>query len=115
MIRIQCTIKLMKKNDVWDTKINPDGISEEVLTLNDLVWNRGYCCETDDGTWWKVFVTDKIKKGYPIDLSNEEEKETFKGFHDLNLDHYESDGQITFFEPYEEDVYTINELTDILI
>ena len=31
------------------------------------------------------------------------------------VDHYESDGQITFFEPYEEEVYTINELTEILI
>ena len=45
----------------------------------------------------------------------EDDKETFKGFQDLNLDHYESDGQITFFESYEEDFYTINELTDILI
>jgi len=105
----------MKKNDVWNQDINPDGISEEVFVLNDLVWDRGYCCETDEGTWWEVYVTDKIKKGYPIDLSSEDDKETFKGFQDLNLDHYESDGQITFFESYEEEVYTINELTDILI
>ena len=105
----------MKKEDVWNPEINPDGISEEVHTLNELVFDRGYCCETDEGTWWEVFVTDKIKKGYPIDLSNEEDKETFKGFQDLNVDHYKSDGQITFFESYDELTYTINELTEILI
>jgi len=105
----------MKKEDVFNEEINPDGISEEVLTLNNIVFDRGYCCETDEGTWWEVYVTDKIKKGYPINLSDEDHKETFKGFHDLMVDHYESDGQITFFEPYEEEVYTINELTEILI
>ena len=41
----------MKKEDVWNPEINPDGISEEVHTLNELVFDRGYCCETDEGTW----------------------------------------------------------------
>ena len=105
----------MKKNDVWNQDINPDGISEEVFGLTDLVWDRGYGCVTDDGIWYEVYVTDNIKKVYPIDLSNEEDKETFEGFHDLMLDHYESDNQITFFVPNEEEVYTLSELTEILI
>ena len=34
---------------------------------------------------------------------------------DLMLDHYDSDNQITFFVPNEEEVYTLSELTEILI
>ena len=105
----------MKKEDVWNAEINPDGISEEVFGLTDLVLDRGYGCVTDDGIWYEVYVTDNIKKVYPIDLSNEEDKETFEGFHDLMLDHYESDNQITFFVPNEEEVYTLSEFTEILI
>ena len=105
----------MKKDDVSDAEINPDGISQEVSGLTDLVWDRGYSCETDDGIWYEVYVTDSIKKGYPIDLSDEEDKERFEGFHDLMLDHYDSDNQITFFVPNEEEEYTLDELTDILI
>ena len=58
----------------------------------------------------------EIKKYYPkIDLNDEEQKETFGNFHDIMLDHYESDNQITFFVPNDEEQYTLNELTDILI
>ena len=40
---------------------------------------------------------------------------TFGNFHDMMLDHYESDNQITFFVPNDEEQYTLDELTDILI
>ena len=40
---------------------------------------------------------------------------TFGNFHDMMLDHYESDNQITFFVPNNEEQYTLDELTDILI
>ena len=103
----------MKKEDVWNEEVNPDGISSELDGLTDLVWLRGYYCETDDGIWYEVYVNDDLK--YPIDLSDEEDMEVFEGFHDLNLDHYESDNQITFFEPNDEQEYTLDELTDILI
>ena len=42
----------------------------------------------------------------------------FIGYHlavSLLNDKYESDNQITFFVPNDEDQYTLNELTDILI
>ena len=104
---------VMKKEDVWNEEVNPDGISSELDGLTDLVWSRGYYCETDDGIWYEVYVNDDIK--YPIDLSDEEDMEVFEGFHDLNLNHYETDNQITFFEPNDEQEYTLDELTDILI
>ena len=104
---------VMKKEDVWNAEVNPDGISSEIDGLTDLVWSRGYYCETDDGIWYEVYVNDDIK--YPIDLSDEEDMEAFEGFHDLNLNHWESDNQITFFEPNDEQEYTLDELTDILI
>ena len=73
-------------------------------------------CETDDGILYEVYVNDTIKSSYPkIDLSNEDDKETFGGFHDIMLYHYESDNQITFFQPNDEEHYTLDELTDILI
>ena len=46
---------------------------------------------------------------------NEEDKETFGKFSDIFFDHYESDNQITFFVPNDEEQYTLDELTDILI
>ena len=107
----------MKKQDVFNPDINPDFISDPLENINTLVWDRGYSKETDDGVWYEVYVNDQIKKYYPkIDIkNNDEDKQTFGNFSDLMLDHYESDNQITFFEPNGEEQYTLNELTDILI
>ena len=106
----------MKKEDVWNEEVNPDGISETLENLTPDVWNRGYYLETDDGIWYEVYVNDQIKKYYPkIDLEDEEQKETFGKFHEIMLDHYNDDNQITFFVPNNEIQYTLDELTDILI
>ncbi|MDA0871121.1 MAG: hypothetical protein O3B39_05510 [Proteobacteria bacterium] len=106
----------MKKNDIWNENINPDGISDKLENLESEVWDRGYYKETDDGIWYEVYVNDEIKKYYPkIDLKNEEDKETFGKFKDIMLDHYESDNQITFFQPNDEKTYTLDELTEIFI
>ena len=51
----------MKKNDVFDTDINPDGISDEISDLDEDIFDRGYCFETVDGTWYEVFVSENIK------------------------------------------------------
>ena len=107
---------MLKKNDVWNEDINSDGISEPLENLTSDVWDRGYYLKTDDGYWYEVYVNDKIKKYYPkINLSDEEQKETFAKFHDIMLDHYENDNQITFFVPKDEAQYTLDELTNILI
>ena len=107
----------MKKQDVFNEEINPDFISDQLDNLNSHVWDRGYYKETDDGIWYEVYVNDQIKKYYPkIDIkNNEEDKETFAKFSDIFFDHYESDNQITFFVAKDEEQYTLDELTDILI
>ena len=107
----------MKKQDVFNPDINPDFISDPLENINTLVWDRGYYKETDDGVWYEVYVNDQIKKYYPkIDIiNNDEDKQTFGNFSDLMLDHYESDNQITFFVPNDEELYTLDELTNILI
>ena len=107
----------MKKEDVYNDEINPDGISDILDNLTPDVWDRGYYCETDDGIWYEVYGNETIKESYQkIDLINDEiDKETFGGFHDMMLEHYESDNQITFFVPKDEKQYTLDELTDILI
>ena len=77
----------LKKKDVHNEKVNPDGISEPLENLNPDVWDRGYYVETDDGIWYEVYVNDEIKKYYPnIDLSDEEQKETFGKFFNNNDD-----------------------------
>ena len=107
----------MKKQDVFNAEINPDFISDQLDNLNSNVWDRGYYKETDDGIWYEVYVNDQIKKYYPkIDIkNNEEDKETFGKFSDIFFDHYENDNQITFFVSNDEEQYTLDELTDILI
>ena len=107
----------MKKQDVFNPDINPDFISDPLENINTLVWDRGYYKETDDGVWYEVYVNDQIKKYDPkIDIkNNDEDKQTFGNFSDLMLDHYESDNQITFFVPSDEEQYNLDELTNILI
>ena len=106
----------MKKQDVFNEEINPDFISDPLENLNSDVWDRGYYKETDDGIWYEVYVNDQIKKGTPkIDLNDEEDKEIYGKYSDIFLDHYESDNQITFFVPNDEELYTLDKLTDQLI
>ena len=106
----------MKKEAVWNPEINPDGISEPIENLSTDVWDRGYYLETDEGIWYEVYVNNQIKKGCEeINLDNHTQNETFGNFHDIMLDHYEDNNQITFFVPNNETQYTLDKLTDILI
>ena len=45
----------------------PDGISEHLSFLDEdeLVWDRGYYCETEDGVWYELYVNEMIKSDYP--------------------------------------------------
>tara|TARA_B100001057_G_C22760996_1_gene915761 strand:+ start:326 stop:643 length:318 start_codon:yes stop_codon:yes gene_type:complete len=105
----------MKKEDVWDQEINPDFISDPLENLNSVVWDRGYFKETDDGIWYEVYVSDRIKQKVPkIDLNDQKQK-ILKTFHDLLIDHYENDNQITFFAPQESDQNYLDILTNIFI
>ena len=105
----------MKKEDRFNEDINPGGISNEIKNLNSDVWDRGYYLETEDGFWYEVYVNDTIKKYYPrIDDKDSEIYEILEGFNDLDSFNYESDNQITFFVPNDENEYTLDELTDIL-
>ena len=105
----------MKKEDVWDQEINPDFISDPLENLNSVVWDRGYFKETDDGIWYEVYVADRIKQKVPkIDLNDQKQK-ILKTFHDLLIDHYENDNQITFFAPQESDQNYLDILTNICI
>ena len=38
----------MKKFDVLDEELNPDGIAKPLQGLAPDVWDRGYCANTDD-------------------------------------------------------------------
>ena len=105
----------MKKDEVWDQEINPDLISEPLENLNSTVWDRGYVKETDDGIWYEVYVTDNIKQNVPkIDLNNQKLK-IIKTFHDLLIDHYENDNQITFFAPINENQNYLDILTNVFV
>ena len=105
----------MKKQDVFNAEINPDFISDQLDNLNSHVWDRGYYKETDDGIWYEVYVNEKIKQKIPkIDLKNKNLK-ILETFHDLLIDHYESDNQITFFAPQKNNQNYLDILTNIFL
>lgn len=97
----------------------PDGISEHLSFLDEdeLVWDRGYYCETEDGVWYELYVNEMIKSDYPVigeDFDNIDSiSYNFRGFQGLWLGDYEENSQITFFVPNQEKVFTFSEMTDI--
>ena len=105
----------MNKEDVWNEEINPDGISQELDNLDSAIFDRGYCCPTDDGVWYEVYASDEARGFMPeIDLEDEEQKSAFSVFDSLDISNYASDGQITFFEANGEEAGTLSELAMIL-
>jgi len=103
----------MKKFDISDEELNPDGIAKPLQGLAPDVWDRGYCANTDDGIWYEVYLTDQLRLIYTEeDLSNDD---WFTRFHDLELSYFDDYGQITFFVPNDETTYTLDETTEVFI
>ena len=106
----------MKKNDALDQEKNPDGISIPLNGLDDEVWDRGYYCETDDGTWYEVYANENIKAIWgDFELTDPEEKEMFADFSDFDVSMFSDYGQITFFVPINDDENTLDGLTELFI
>ncbi len=106
----------MKKNEAFDDEINPDGISKPISGMDEDVWDRGYCCHTDDGTWYEVYLSEDMKEAYgEFDMSDPDNKERFGGFHDFDVSMFEDYGQITFFVPNGEEEFTFEALEEIFI
>ena len=94
----------------------------EIIITNTFTTRRIRLAENDIEEKFEYLVSKageiahEIKKIYPkIDLKNKEDKETFGKFKDIMLASYESDNQITFFQPNDEETYTLYELTEIFI
>jgi hypothetical protein len=105
----------------FNYEMYPDGISEQLSFIDDdeLVWDRGYYCETEEGVWYELYVKDKVKKLFP-DLYEENANKKvvaspFRGFKGLLLDHYEESDQITFFDSENEKKWGYYHLTDIFL
>jgi hypothetical protein len=102
---------------VFDDEAYPDGISDVIDDLNLDVWDRGYSCGTENGTWYEVYVNAETKASYPSipdDFDNEDSVAfSFRGFKGLQLGNYVDNDQITFFVPDGEDEWTLDEMTDI--
>jgi hypothetical protein len=103
----------MNKQEALDQNVNPDGISKPLSGLDDDVWDRGYCCETDDGTWYEMYAAQAIRDIWgDFDLSDPDEAEMFEGFSDFNVSAFGEEGQITFFAP-NGDANDLDALTEI--
>jgi len=96
---------------------NYGGIETPIDNLEPSVWDRGYYCETDEGTWYELYFTEEQKKHYP---TLEPLQETLNsqlidgaGFKGLLLFHFEEENQITFFVPYDEEEWTFDKMTDM--
>ena len=106
----------MKKHEAFDETINPDGISDPLNGLDEEVWDRGYACVTDDGTWFELYLIDDLRSAYgSFDMSDPDNNARFAGFHDLDVSMFEDYGQITFFVPNGETEYTFEALEEIFI
>jgi hypothetical protein len=91
-------------------------INKPLEYLNYDVWDRGFYAETTDGIWYELYVNDETKTYWSeINLDDEEHYDLFGKFNNLYLDSYIQDNQITFFQPNNEEEYTIDYLTDIFI
>ncbi len=105
----------------FDYEKYPDGISETLNFLDheELVWNRGYFCEVEDGCWYELYVNDSVKVTFPAlngDINDENAViYAFRGFKGLWLGDYEENNQITFFEPKNENIWRYEEMTDIFL
>ena len=84
-----CRMKKHKLN--WN--LYPDGISNSLTVFDNLIWDRAYYLETDDGVWYEMYVNDLTKSekaNIDEDIENEDLglKNSLEGFHALLLDHY---------------------------
>jgi len=111
--RYYCRMKKHKLN--WN--LYPDSISNSLTVFDNLIWDRAYYLETDDGVWYEMYVNDLTKSenaNIDEDIENEDLglKNSLEGFHGLLLDHYEEHSQITFFVPNDEKEFTFNEMSN---
>lgn len=104
--------------DIYDFDYDkyPDGISDDVEDLDSSVWDRGYKCETDEGTWYEVYVTDDIKdKVTSVQQGSDAFDEFVGSLLGLYADDYEDYGQLTFFVPYGESDLSFENLTQYFL
>ena len=88
----------------------PDGIAQNI-DLNQEVWDRGYCLETDDGMGLEIYVNDDVKNRWV----NLEKDEIVTKFHGIHLGDYQEYNQVTFIELNGEEKCTSNELDEYLV
>lgn len=114
-INISNTSNSATLSDNNETNILPeDGISTPLSGLDEDVWSRGYYAQTDDGTWYEVYVTEHIKSIWgDFELSDPDEVEIFANFKEFNVSCFAEFSQITFFVPNSGDGNTLDDLTDI--
>ena len=112
---IYASERLRKSDEIKELANNyeypEDGVDEEI-NLNELVWDRGYCKVTEEGSWYNLFVTEQIKGYYP---NKKEALAALNDFYELDLSMYEEYNQINFFVPDVDRTYNVEEMTDILI
>jgi len=86
----------MKNEYELDYELYPDGISKELKSIEESVWDRGYYLDVENGTWYELYINDTIKSYYPDAESITNDLEGYKA---LWLGNYNDSSQITFFVP----------------
>ena len=106
----------MKKDDVFDEDKNPDGISKPINGLDEEVWEKGYCCNTDDGTWYEVYANENIREIWgEFELNEPDDKEMFEKFSNFDVSMFGDYGQITFFVATGDTENDLDALTEIFV
>ena len=99
---------------ILDEEKYPDGISIPLENLDSWVWKMGFYCETEEGVWYELFLSDEQRKYYP-DTKDLEESMEESNYDSLYLGDFQDYGQITFFVPNGEEEWTFEELTDMFM
>lgn len=98
----------------FDWEGYPDGISNILESFDYDVLDRGYFLETNDGTWYEIYVTDKLIWQNASITGDADFNLCLDRFTGLVTDHYEECGQITFFVSKGELFNTFSEMLRLI-
>ena len=97
-------------------RIDPCLIDQPLEHIDLSIFDRGYSYADDEGIWYEVYVTNKIKSWFPNSnvLYSDEGNGLLSKFADVLICHFEEDNQITFFVPSDEKIFGLMGLTKLL-
>ena len=91
-----------------------DAPNQQLQEMDAKLWKSGYSRETEDGTWYKVIVSNTVKSALPVfGPDHEPLGQFFPLFYGLDTNRYSEYGEIVFLHRSGAQVGSFENLTDI--